>query len=107
MSGITRYFQQSFQVARKQTSDSFGTESWSDSWTIKGYVQPVAGALQTTRGKVSYQGTHVLYCPWDADIKAGDRVTDVYGHQMIAMYAQVSGVAGMKQHMEVDLEDEK
>jgi len=106
MSAISRYFKSEFQVSRKQPSSSFGSESWSEPWTIKGYVQPVAGALQTTRGKVSYQGTHVLYCAWDTVILAGDRVTDAYGRVMIAMYVQVSGIAGLKQHMEVDLEDE-
>jgi hypothetical protein len=71
-----------------------------------GFIQPVAGALETTRGKVSAQNAFRLYCPYDSDIDAGDRVTDVYGRNMIAMFVQGVGISGTNDHMEVDLEDE-
>ena len=106
MSGISRWFNQTFQVSRKTTSDSFGIEGWSDVGVIMGFIQPVAGGLATTRGKVSAQNSYRLYCPADSDVDAGDRVTDVYGRNMIAMFVQSQGISGVEDHMEIDLEDE-
>lgn len=102
-SRMQRWFTGSFEVYKKETHENWSAEPYVLSSTIKGFLQPVSGAMTTARGKVSEGATHKLYCPADSDVAINDRIIDADGTQYIAMFVQSNGVASIGDHQEIDM----
>ena len=101
---IRRWFNQSFELSKRNYSDTFASEPFIPFGTIKGMLQPIAGRLSTRSGKESGEAAFMLYTPIESDVSAGDRITDAYGRVFIAQFVQEEGISGMKDHQEITLE---
>lgn len=101
---IERWFQERFNLAKRNYSDSFDSEPFIPFGTIKGLLQPITGRLATRSGKESGEAAYMLYTPLSSDVSAGDRITTQDGRVFIAQFVQQEGISGMKDHQEVTLE---
>ena len=100
----TKTFRELFYVERKADSDTWGAEAFGSETFFRGFMEPTAGALGTTRGKASGNSTHKIYAPSDTDIQAGDKVVNSSGVEFIVLWTQSKGITGRFDHMEIDVE---
>ena len=101
---IERWFNQIFDLAKRNYSDSFATEPFIPFGTVKGMLQPITGRLASRSGKESGEASYMLYTPSDADISVGDRITARDGRVFIAQFVQPEGISGVRDHQEITLE---
>lgn len=103
-SKMAMWFRDSFNVTRKNYTDTFGAEPFAAEGTIKGFMQPITGRLSQRLGKDAAEASHLLYCDTNAGIDVGDRITDTQNRVWIAQFVQVEGIAGIGDHQEIAVE---
>ena len=103
-SRMDHWLQDDFSVFRRVDSDTWESEPFDPVGTIKGFLQPTGGGMSYQSGKEATISSARLYAVVGSDVKAGDRVVDENSITWVVTFAQVQGISGIHDHMELDLE---
>lgn len=96
-------FNDLMNITRKNVSDSWSAETFSDVGFQRGRFQPTGGAMGTTQGGVNPNASATFFCPSDSYIETGDILYDKYSRGWVVVYTQLTGVSGSHDHMEAGL----
>jgi len=101
---IKRWFNEVFELSKKNWSDEFNTEPYVSAGVVSGFLQPVTGRLSNASGKLAGESAATFYTPISSKVEAGDRITGRDGRAWSAQFVQGEGIAGQGDHQEVTVE---
>jgi hypothetical protein len=99
----TSIYEDLMHVSRKNVSDSWAEEAFTDVGVLRGKLQFNGGAVGNLNGAVHPGAGFTFYCDPASSVQLSDIMFDVHGRSFTVVSVQWNGVSNFGDHMELGL----